>query len=108
MKLKDLIDLDIIHAPTKVFGFYLGSKFEARLNSDGTISYRGKHYASPSVAAGHVIATKFGIRTPGRPYFSVNGWIYWHVVCADGKSRRLRELRERHLRRRNKKLSHGS
>lgn len=48
---------------------------------------------SPSGAAGRVIAAELGAIFAGRAYLPINGWKFWQVVCADGKTRTLAEIR---------------
>jgi hypothetical protein len=98
LHLRDLIERGLISAPTPIFGFHSGRRIQARLDVDGTISYRRQRYSSPSLAAGQVITARTGFAPPGRPYHSVNGWRFWWVPCPDGESRTLAEIREQMLR----------
>jgi hypothetical protein len=93
----DLIDHGLINPPTTVFGTYTGKRVEALLTPDGTFVHRGNVYSSPSVAAGRAITAEVGISSIGRKYFSVNGWRFWQIVCRDGKTRSLADLREQLL-----------
>lgn len=92
-RVADLIDRGLISAPARIFGYHSGRRIEARLAPDGTISYRGQKYASPSVAAGRAITAATGFSSPGRAYLSINGWLFWHVTGAAGKPRTLAEIR---------------
>ena len=82
---KDLINSGLIVAPTPIFGFYLGKRIDARLDADGTFSFRRRKYSSPSMAAGQAITASTGTSPSGRPYYSVNGWKFWKVSRADGQ-----------------------
>ena len=95
---KELIERGLISAPAPVFGIHAGKRIESRLEADGTFTYGGQSYASPSVAAGRAITAETGTTTPTRSYRSVNGWKFWQVTCADGKPRTLAEIREQMLR----------
>jgi hypothetical protein len=55
--------------------------------------YRGNTYSSPSIAAGRAITTELGISSSGRGYLSINGWKFWQVICPDGKTRTLADIR---------------
>jgi hypothetical protein len=94
----DLIDHGLICPPTKVFGTHSGKRIEALLMPDGTFVHRGNMYSSPSVAAGRAITAEIGGSSIGRSYLSINGWKFWQVVCADGESHSLADIREQLLR----------
>jgi Restriction Enzyme Adenine Methylase Associated len=94
LTVKDLIEAGLITAPTRVFGIHSAKRIEATLAADGTFSYRGNGYNSPSVAAGRAITTETAISTPGRNYLSINGWKFWQVTYPDGKPRTLAEIRD--------------
>jgi hypothetical protein len=93
----DLIDNGLIKAPTTVFGTHSGKRIEALLTEDGRFLHRDIEYSSPSVAAGRVITATLGNLTAGRNYLSINGWKFWQVVCPDGQTRSLADLREQLL-----------
>lgn len=93
----DLIDHGLIKAPTTVFGMHSGKRIEALLTADGTFVHRRNLYSSPSVAAGRAITAALGNLTAGRRYLSINGWKFWQVVCPDGRTRSLADLREQLL-----------
>ena len=93
----DLIDQGLVTPPARAFGIYRGKRIEALLLADGTFVHRGNRYSSPSVAAGRAITAEAGAISTGRNYFSVNGWKFWQVICPDGKSRSLADLRNQLL-----------
>jgi hypothetical protein len=93
----DLIDHGLIGAPTTVFGIHSGKRIEARLTPDGTFVHRRNVYSSPSVAAGRAITSELGTSSSGRGYLSINGWKFWQLVCPDGKTRTLADLRDQLL-----------
>lgn len=90
---KDLIDLGAIVAPTTLYGERNGHQFEVTLEQDGTFAWKEHKFSSPSVAAGRLITLAMKDRTPGRGYFSVNGWNFWKVLAPDGVARTLSEIR---------------
>jgi hypothetical protein len=94
LRVTDLIERGLISAPTRIFGHHSGRRIGARLAADGTISYRGQKYASPSVAAGQAITAETGFSSPGRRYHSINGWLFWQVTCPDGQLRTLAQIRD--------------
>ena len=93
----DLIDQGLINPPTTVFGTHSSRRIEALLMPDGTFVHRGNIYSSPSIAAGRAITAEVGVSSSGRCYLSVNGWKFWQVICTDGRSRSLADIREQLL-----------
>jgi hypothetical protein len=93
----DLIDHGLINAPTTVFGIYSGKRVEALLTPDGAFVHHSNTYSSPSVAAGRAITAELGASTIGRSYLSINGWKFWRVVCPDGQTRTLADIRDQLL-----------
>jgi hypothetical protein len=93
----DLIDHGLIRPPITVFGTHSRKRLEALLTHDGTFVHGGNIYASPSVAAGRAVTAEIGVSSIGRNYLSVNGWKFWQMVCPDGKTRSLADLREQLL-----------
>jgi len=94
----DLIDHGLISPPTTVFGTHSGKRIEALLTADGKFIYQGKTYSSPSVAAGRAITAELGASSLDRGYLSINGWKFWQVTRADGRSRSLADIRDELLR----------
>jgi hypothetical protein len=93
VQVRDLIERGLISAPTPIYGFHSGKRIQARLDVDGTISYRRQKYSSASMAAGQAITAMTGFTPPGRPYYTVNGWRFWRVPSPDGEARTLAEIR---------------
>src|SRR5258708_4105335 len=90
---RDLIQVGLIQAPTSVVGRFGTLEIKATLEADGGFR-RGEYYSSsPSVAAGRAITMRTGRTSPGRSYFSVNGWKFWQVMCSDGAVRSLAAVR---------------
>lgn len=58
-----------------------GKKYKATLGRDGRITYRGRHYDSPSAAAKYIL---------GR---NANGWHFWRYRDPQGIWVRLREMK---------------
>lgn len=90
---KDLIDKGYITAPATLQGERNGMLFEVSLEADGTFTWKDRRFSSPSLAAGQLITLATNDRTPGRGYFSVNGWNFWKVRSPDGILRTLSEIR---------------
>lgn len=90
----NLIANGAIKAPVQVRGEHKGKSIEAVIQPDGTFLFHGRTFNSPSVAAGFAITAITGATTPGRSYFSVNGWKFWKVAGADGSWRSLLEVRD--------------
>jgi hypothetical protein len=92
ISVKDLIDGGLICPPMKLEQTYLGQRFQARIEIDGRITFRGVSYNSLSTAAG--VARKTVIGTLPRYRFpQTNGWTWW--FCKDKNNHRvmLNELR---------------
>lgn len=70
--------------PTVLRARHKGKVLQARVRRDGSISYAGKVYNSPSVA---------GAVAVGR--ISCNGWTFWSFERSPGDWVRLEELRRR-------------
>lgn len=64
-----------------LLGTYHGHQHRARVLRDGSISVKGKRFASPSTAGSAVMG--------GR---SCNGWLFWKYEKGPGNWRRLKEL----------------
>jgi len=92
--LVEMIEKGVIAAPVVVFGYYEETRFEATLNQDGTFLCGGELYNSPSVAAGRAITKMSGRRSPGRGYWSINGWNFWQVPCDHGAPKTLAAIRQ--------------
>jgi hypothetical protein len=53
----------------RIFGTFKGKEFQAHVNADGTITFDGETYTSPSVAAATAIKRK-----------TCNGWKFWRYT----------------------------
>lgn len=89
----DLIAAGLIVPPATVYGEYGGRRLQATVLKDGSFRYGNAEYSSPSVAAGRAITVETGALTPGRTYFSVNGWKFWRLQIG-GAEHSLASLRE--------------
>lgn len=94
-RLQELIERGFIQAPASLSAEAYGCRFEAVLQRDGSVISEAEVFNSLSVAAGTLITNKTGRRTPGRRYWSCNGWRFWHLMTADGQLRPLAEIRQR-------------
>jgi hypothetical protein len=67
--------------PMQLRATYKGKRIRARVRRDGLIVFKGKKYASPSLAGAAALK------------HAVNGWWFWMFERAPGDWVRLRELR---------------
>ena len=65
-------------APREMEVTFKGQRFMARIESDGLIHFDGQTFSSPSHAGGMVRSKVNGPPPSGRPYWSTNGWTFWH------------------------------
>jgi hypothetical protein len=72
-----------IKGPVKLQALYKRSIIKARLRRDGSISFRGKVYRSPSQAAAKACKRR-----------TCNGWTFWKYERAPGDWVKLNELRK--------------
>jgi hypothetical protein len=70
--------------PTRLRARYKGKELKARVLRNGVISFAGKRFQSPSMAACAAL--------PHRR--AINGWYFWTYERAPGDWVRLRELRK--------------
>jgi predicted type IV restriction endonuclease len=77
-KIRELLAAGIIQAPREIEVTFKGQRFTATIESDGLIHFDGQTYASPSHAGGMVRNKVNGPPPDGRPYWSTNGWTFWH------------------------------
>lgn len=92
IQLDDLVGADLLRAGDRLISVNSSWPASARVNGDGTISYNGIPYPSPSSAAA---AVKGG---------AANGWDFW-AVEGPGKSVRLSSLRDKYFEEREAKRS---
>ncbi len=97
VRIVDLIEADLVPTPTKLFGQFREHRIEAMLDGDGTFVCGSTTSSSPSVAAGHGITSKSGQKSPGRNYWSINGWLFWRVSGRHSESKTLNDLRREFL-----------
>jgi hypothetical protein len=69
--------------PVRLRAVDKGKTLKARVRRDGSISFGGNRFTSPSTAASHAI----------RGRRAINGWHFWKYERAPGDWVRLRELR---------------
>jgi predicted type IV restriction endonuclease len=78
--LRELLATGVVQAPTEIEVTFKGQRFTAMIESDGLIHFDGQAYSSPSHAGGMVRNKVNGIPPDGRPYWSTNGWTFWHYL----------------------------
>jgi predicted type IV restriction endonuclease len=77
-KIRELLAAGIVQAPREIEVTFKGQRFTATIESDGLIHFDGQTYSSPSHAGGTVRNKVNGPPPDGRPYWSTNGWTFWH------------------------------
>ncbi len=95
--LKDLIDAGVIRAPLPLFKRFKGRDFEARIEPDGSVTFRGKRYDTLSAAGSEARATVIGPRADGS-LPATNGWSFWMYRAADGSEQEIDHARQGYLR----------
>ena len=87
--LTDLLQAGVLTAPLRLFhNGYQGRDFEATLNADGSITFAGTRFKSPSAAGS--AARQVVMRRP----MQTNGWAFWWVVLPDGREVTLEQVRQ--------------
>lgn len=74
----------LVSKQAALFRQYKGRDYSARLSPNGTITFNGKKYTSPTGAAKAVIGANR----------AVSGWVFWYIKGADGSWVRLEDYRE--------------
>jgi hypothetical protein len=97
VRIVDLLEAGLLRPPVTLYGYYEQQRIVATLRGDGTFVCGSTISSSPSVAAGLAITSKWGRRTPGRNYWSINGWQFWQVSSRDGETVTLADLRREYL-----------
>jgi predicted type IV restriction endonuclease len=77
-KIGELISAGVVSAPAEIEVTFKGQQFAATIEADGLIHFDGEAYSSPSHAGGMVRNKVNGPPPDGRPYWSTNGWTFWH------------------------------
>jgi hypothetical protein len=93
VRIRDLIEAGLLSPPAKLHGYHGQHRIVAKLKSDGSFVCGSTTSASPSVAAGQAITASSGQRSPGRGYWSVNGWQFWRVTDGNSAGKTLADLR---------------
>lgn len=89
--LADLVIAAGLSLPLRLHSKYLGADAEAFVQSDGTITFEGSTYKSPSQAAS---AAKRALGYAGLGKASANGWAWWRYEDAEGALQELAVLRQ--------------
>ena len=92
--LSDLIRAGLVRPPLMLERRYLGHDVRAEVRADGTITFGGAVYPSPSTAAGKAREEVTGAWPGGGPW-PTNGWTFWHFRDDHGRLRPLDDLRRR-------------
>ena len=89
--LKHVIQAGIVRPPLDLHARYKGQRVSARIEADGTVTFRGRSFTSSSSAASS--ARRFVSGTPNAR-FPTNGWTFWQFTDADGQVKSIHALRE--------------
>jgi predicted type IV restriction endonuclease len=77
-KVGELISAGVVGVPAEIEVTFKRQRFTATIEADGLIHFDGQTYSSPSHAGGMVRNKVNGPPPDGRPYWSTNGWTFWH------------------------------
>jgi len=89
VSLKDLITTGLLPVGTTLFSEYKGTRYTAEAQADGTITFEGNSYKTPSAAGGAVTA-KYNVSAPP-------GWDFWQLKDAQGNIESLDAVRKCYL-----------
>ena len=73
----DLIEFGIITPPLEIEATFKEKRVTATINDNGTITFDGHAYSSPSIAAGMARNSVSGSPSDGRKFWQTNGWTFW-------------------------------
>ena len=93
VRIVDLMEAGLLSPSAKLHGYHGQNRIDAEVKSDGSFVCGSIISASPSVAAGQAITATSGQRSPGRTYWSINGWQFWRVTHGGRAGRTLADLR---------------
>lgn len=88
----DLLSAKLLQPGQKIYAKHNGFNYEATVEADGSITFKGESYSSLStagIAACQDSYTKLEVEQTA----SVNGWVFWHYQDANGKRKPLSDLR---------------
>jgi len=88
--LRELIESGTIKPPLDLERTYKGQRFTARVEEDGSVSFDGERYNSPSVAGAMARAKALKASS----YQATNGWVFWRFKDKQGKLMPLDVLRK--------------
>jgi len=99
IRLMELINSGFLKPPIELEHTYSGQRLTAIIGHDGTVTFDGVQYSSPSRAAGAVKAAVKGPHPTGkRGGYAVDGWLFWKYKDLEtGKLEPLDRLRERYI-----------
>lgn len=81
--MKDILEAGLVFAPVKLEAAYKRRTRTAQIEADGTITFDGQSYPSPSAAGAAVMQAK-----------SCNGWVFWSYRDQNGQLKTLDVLRK--------------
>jgi hypothetical protein len=93
ISLHTLIEAGIIHPPMQLEKPYKGHQLIAQIERNGTVTFGGKSFNSPSMAGK---AARISIIGPGIAG-NTNGWAFWRFKDSDGHFKEIDVLRKRYM-----------
>ncbi len=96
MGLPRLIAAGLVKPPLVLNKAYLGQQLRAEVQADGSVTFNGTRYSSPSMAAAMAREEVKGGPPPDRPRWQTNGWTFWLFRDDDGEWQPLDLLRRRY------------
>ncbi len=94
--LPELIAAGLVKPPLVLNKAYLGQQLRAEVQADGSVTFNGTRYSSPSMAAAMAREEVKGGPPPDRPRWQTNGWTFWLFRDDDGEWQPLDLLRRRY------------
>ncbi len=92
VQLKHVIQSGIVRLPLDLHARYKSQHVSARIEADGTVTFRGQRYTTASRAG---TAAKRFVRGTPRKQLQTDGWYFWRYKDADGQVKLLKVLRDR-------------
>jgi hypothetical protein len=90
--LAGLVKREGLQLPLDLHTTYRNQKAEARIETDGSVTFGGRSFRSPSLAAS---AARKALGYTGVGQAETNGWRFWRYTDREGIPRRLDALRSR-------------
>jgi hypothetical protein len=95
VSLRNIIDAGVFEAPLDIHRTYKKQHHKARIETDGSISFGGKHYSTPS-GAGSAVRILHGAPPESA---QTAGWSFWRYTDSKGEVKSIDSLRQRYIER---------